>query len=572
MKIKATNSLLAVFAMYFIYSSWQGIYWKLDPHHDGYVYLPAFLAQSGLLPPQYAKSAYGIAQPVVESLFISTFGDSLITYRSIAFFLILGTALLIYRLIRLKASMTISIAFSIVWISANPLWANSIQEISMSIQTPWPNIWVQMLTLLALLLVIKCKSFCNTKFLLVGSIASTLPFFRIQGLISTAFIVALILFKKQNYKHFFIGAGITSFFWILLIANNGGIMLYLNNIIVDPIEGLNQYTTISYQLNFAKGLFGYYTFIYWLFLTLVLLLEFTTFGKSRNKKWMNLSKSYKITYSSLSLFVLVQYIETPNLWNKTIFNNSSTLVLDLAIPLAIETLALFVIRNKFKINQIRSNFNLTIGLAIFVLVNLINQYPLPDLGHRWWGSAINSIFIFLLFFHRNKNFVKLQNNISIKILIAFTVLISLTNATIFIQNESRIIEIDSPRQFNGMRISSGNENRTLNFVDSMKIIKYLEENKVKIEYKCRDGLYYVRDKDFTNKSAGALVFLPEVKRIVSAKFKSVSLYCNVNNVLLTSSLPRFSLIVGKSEGDIFVFHKSLKRFYLESKELMRDKN
>jgi hypothetical protein len=566
---RLTYGLLATLTSFFVYSTFLGIFWKLDPHHDGYVYLQTHLAQFGLLPPQYSRSAYGIAQPVVENFFISALDSSLIIYRSIAFVLILGTTLLIYKVMRLKTSKAISIIFSLLWLSANPLWANSIIRTPISIQTPWPNLWVQFLTLLALLLTIKNQKFKNSKFILVGGIASTLPFFRIQGLISTVFIIILVLLTTRGYKQFFLGFAATLTLWVLLVMNNGGMIMYFNNIILDPIEGLNRYTTIEYQLNFTKGLLGYYLFIYWLYLTFTMLLDLAAKKKLNAIQLMRSPKMYKKFYFLITAIALVQYLQTPILWRETIANNSSSFVLDLAIPLAVETLLIFLRKNRFKLNEVRTNFNLTIGLAILVLVNLIHQYPLPDLGHRWWASGINAVFIFLLFYNHKPSFILLQKDSGIKILIACTFSLSLINAVMFMQKDSRIIEIDSPRQFNGIKISNEDENRALNFLNSIEIINYLEKNQVNIDYKCRDGLYYVRDENYTNKAIEALDFLSEITTIESAKNGSVLFYCDIEDSLLNTSLPEFNIVVGKSQTDIFVFHESLLPYFSEAKEIMR---
>ena len=100
--------------------------WRLDTHHDGYIYLPSYLAQYGHLPPEFPKTVYGIAQPVLESIFLNFIGKGFIKYRIIALLLIVGCTYLIYKIITsYRVIKKLAILFELIWASANTIWAQA---------------------------------------------------------------------------------------------------------------------------------------------------------------------------------------------------------------------------------------------------------------------------------------------------------------------------------------------------------------------------------------------------------------------------------------------------------------
>ena len=151
---KSHSSILAILFAYIAFLTFISSFWRIDAHHDGYVYLSASQALNGKLPPDVTNH-HGIASPYIESLILNLTSNSLINYRFIGMSVIFITAAYIFRIIRMKLNTMTAFAFTLLWLSANPSWVGSMKQTPTGIQSIWPNLWVQLFTLLAFFLILK---------------------------------------------------------------------------------------------------------------------------------------------------------------------------------------------------------------------------------------------------------------------------------------------------------------------------------------------------------------------------------------------------------------------------------
>jgi hypothetical protein len=387
--------------------------------------------------------------------------------------------------------------------------------------------------------------------ILVGVIAGTLPFFRIQGLITSILLLTLCIVNlRRHIRTVLISFCASVFSWLLLVVANGGLVLYYYNIILNAKDGFNSYTTLNYATKFATGFINYYLIVGLLFVLIVFLsLKMSKGARTRSKQ---------TTYIFLFIPLLLSLLMSKNfhIWPSVLYRNSSTLIIDSTILISL----LYLIINWRKIVK-NKNFpweaeelNIII-LAIGVLANLVYQYPLPDLGHRWWSSSLSLIFISQLM---NKSW----NRITIEIKIIFknsfvflsvaTILLSSVQGLFFLNIDKKTIHDNNLFIFNGVQYASSNEEVIQNLFKSIKVLRYLEEKQVAVNYYCRDGLYYVRNNGYVESSKNALNFLNTKGAL--REYVGVNFYCNTNIKDISYIKDKHILLIGNSQTDFFIFN------------------
>ena len=546
------NIFLASAWLMVLFATFKAAIWRLDTHHDGYVYLPTFLAKFGHLPPEYPKTVYGIAQPVTENLIMYFIGSTFINYRTIALTIIFLTSFFIYKISKNFTNNTkYSLVMALLWLSANPTWANAKNSKLIAIQESWPNLWIQFATLLALLILqinVSHKILLN---LFVGFIAGTLPFFRIQGLFSSVLILIFILIIKGRIRYFVMGFGIALILWLIIIRLNGGLDSYLTNILSVPVDGLNQYTTLTYILNFCRGLIGYYLFIYWIYISLNIVTNFVSRNRNLFRNYMKL-KTTKMLYFILTILVVPNIFSDYKLWIDTFDRHGSTFFLDLSLPFAIEIILLNIYKKvKHKGNYISKELFFS---ALGVLINIVYQFPLPDLGHKWWSSAFSAIFLVLYFSVKPKENLTNENNYLVSLLVIITICISIINIYFFTTIKYENINNRNLTLYNGIQIPYYDKESLTKFFNSKELINYLENNKIDIDYFCRDGLYYINQSGFSSKSNEALDFVNLYKKSIHDGKNYVQFYCNYESLDKDLYISKEYIIFGNEKQDIFVFN------------------
>jgi hypothetical protein len=547
--------LLLYFALiYLLFLTYLSSSWGIDPHHDGHSYLSAYLGTFNIYPPQ-TSNVYGIAGPFIESKILQVFSLNLVAYRYIAFGLICLSTIIIYKIISIKIDKVSSKIFALLWLSANPTWVLATKGTLGHIQVVWPNLWIQTLLLVALFLLFRKKSINSLDQIFLGIVVASLPFFRIQGIISSIILIIIIsILCRKNIIYFLSSVLITILAWLLVINFNGGFTAYVKNILINPltIEAYSQHRSSLSLLKFMLNL-GKYYFVALLLLSIACIL----ISKLKSHKII-LENKFKppalmiILIITLILLVLGNY----NIWTNTIYTNLTTLLIDISVPVSL----IFFISSSYNYfyrkELIRTEEDkILVILSGIVVSNLVYQYPVPDLGHRWWSSATSVLFIAYIS-NKNIEFNFLQKlNLKKYFLIPLsicTICFSIFQGVFFQKLESTTIN-DNNNALSGMRYPAASSEMILNLQKSVKVLAFLEVSQVKINYYCRDGLYYLRRDGYSLYSKKSLDIF-EYKH--SANIGEVSFYCNYNENQFLNSNHYRPIIIGEKRIDIFLVNKA----------------
>lgn len=546
---------------YVLYLTYLSVFWRIDSHHDGYVYLSAFLATIGKLPPTVTNH-HGIASAFIESKILLLSTTSLLSYRFIGLAVIFMTALLIYKIIALKLDKKSALAFSLLWLSANPSWVASIMQTPTGIQSIWPNLWVQLFTLAVLYIL-----FCNKKILpinqvLIGIALGTLPFFRIQGII---ILIVLFIYIFIGFRKFLplilISMSFTIVAWLSLIQGNGGIKLYLDNILLSPLskEDYAEFITFnSILFNFANK-FKYYLVVLIIFLILMVA---TSFFKSFVESKVSLLKRI-LVMSVLVLALLTLTQKNSEIWVNTIYIHATTLLIDLSLPAAVLYLGYVAKKYLFKSDVITGrDQDATILLAILVIVNILNQFPLSDRGHKWWSAAPSLI---LLAHLANKKFDNKKFHINVFNFRSFvygisilTISLSMIEGRVFQQIDRTEIRNYSFASFNGITYPPDDSELVKNLLKSVGILSQLEAKGTVVSYICDDGLYYMRSGGV---SPVALSGLTKNIEFVMPKNDSIVFICHSSrrDNLSEANVDDLNIYtIGSNNTDLFIVNKDSK--------------
>jgi hypothetical protein len=552
---KIKFALISFATICLVHLTFSSSSFRVDPHHDGHSYLSAYLGIFGIYPPQ-TSNVYGIAGPFIESKILSIFSPSLIAYRYIALFLICLSALLIYKIISFKLNRTSSAIFALLWISANPTWVSAISGTSGHIQVVWPNLWIQTFILIALYILFSKENINSYERILLGVMIASLPFFRIQGIVSSILLIIIVLIKFKKKRSLFLFSLLaTSGGWLTLVQFNGGINRYFKNIIMNPltIDAYSPHRSVFAVLNFMLNLGKYYLVI--LIFLLILLLAISKFTDKSSVNKIRLQRFDPMIILALILFLLV--IGNYNIWVDTLYRHTTTLLMDVSVPMSV--IYLIYIFYKGFLNKTFSwsgNDSLLIILSTINLSNLVYQYPLPDLGHRWWSSAISVIFIAYI----SENRIKLKHlqriNLNLKYFFipvsVATIFFSILQGLFFQQINTVSVTNDQDILYR-MRYPITDSEVVLNLQKSNKVLIYLEENGIKINYFCRDGLYYLRNNGYSAYSkTGVNIFSYRYE----VNDNEVNFYCNHEKEYFPKTDKYRKIIIGQLRTDIFLVNKS----------------
>ena len=548
------KSIIVFSFIYLITLMVSALRWRIDPHHDGIMFLPAILGKNNHLPQESLFYFYGIAQPFLEGMIFKVIPVYIINYRFIAFLLIILTGYFLYKIVSLKLSKTISVIFSLIWLFANPTWANSIQSIPISIQIPWPNLWMQAIFIICIYVILRYQLRSLRTLALVSIMGTSLPFFRTQGLIYTICIVLLVLIvDKTKLYRYLIWSVMVILAWFLLIQINGGLLLYFTNTVEYPREYYRVFTTFDYFFNFFAHSMIYYLVCGIILIFYLYLINFNSFKTGFQKKL------FVVILFLLSACIMIQF--EFNQWVKIFFDNSSSILLDSFLLLAvihnIVTLVGYCTTNNVS-NKPKNRLLDFYGLAS--LSNLIFQYPLPDLGHRWWSSAILVLFIAEVYSSGLDHIFKVQKNLTRKAVILcciVSIMVSGIQGLWFLNFERKDLTVSTSHIYRGIQFPVGEQQLIDKFSSSLSVLHYIESLDIEVNYVCRDGMYYVRNNGYVAQARNFLYSSGrerEVLHYVNNSSNRVTFYCNVDSGDI-KNLSQFKyLTVGKIETDLFVLN------------------
>jgi hypothetical protein len=517
---------LAILFVYISFLTFISSFWRIDAHHDGYVYLSASQALSGKLPPDVTNH-HGIASPYIESLILNLTSNSLINYRFIGLTVIFITAMYIFRIINLKLNALTALVFTLLWLSANPSWVGSIKQTPTGIQSIWPNLWVQLFTLMGFFIILKYQKLSVREQTILGIIFATLPFIRIQACISLIVLITLtyIRFRKINII-ILAASAITTFFWLNLIRLNGGIALYLRNILGDPLSKKDyaEFITLDAILYNVANKIKYYIVIS----VLAAVIFFAIVLWQRNRKLDSNLTRQKIVFFTLTTSLILLTIKNPFIWISTLYVHATTLLIDLSVPLSVIYICYILKQYVFKSVKVSDgNHILPLSLSILNLMNLVNQFPLSDRGHKWWSSAPSVIFLAYLINNESfeKNLALKKYNVK-KIVYSFLVIsvcFSSLEGSFFQKIARNKISGYQFANFNGINYPEEDKESVQNLLLSIEVLTHLEEMNVSIFYKCEDGLYYFRQNKLSVDARSALAKNIDIP---SSRANSVIFVCN----------------------------------------------
>jgi hypothetical protein len=516
------------------------------------------LGTFGVLPPLTANH-HGIAAPFIESKLLLLTSTSLINHRFLALVVICITALIIFMIIQKKSGFWVSSIFTLLWLSANPSWAGSMKSIPNQLQSLWPNMWIQLLTVLAVLIALNRDQLKISHQVSLGILVGSIPFFRIQGLITCIVLCVFIYLKFRKWLFpFCITVLLTILYWTSLIQVNGGLKKYLVNILINPFT-VSDYapwrSTESIFLNLGHKI------KYFLVIALILLLCSIIITLVKNFTY-NRKKSNSMKEFSILLLVLLTIfgLTYPNkyIWLNSIYDNFTILLIDSAVAVAFiyisyTSICCLKLKSlKLTNQQIELSF-----LSILVLVNLINQFPLSDRGHKWWACA-PSVLLLAKFFHIKPKvtlnyFNKIDWKSSVHILAIVTITFSIVEARIFQQIDRIEITDYEYANFNGLQYPSKDSESVNNLLSSVRILTGLENRGVDIKYMCEDGLYHIRKEKYSKESLLSLN-----KNIDKFPYlvNGVVFYCNsgIYNIPILRDFNVYS--IGNNKTDLFIAPKN----------------
>ncbi len=550
--------LVLVSFIYSLYLTYLGAVWRIDPHHDGYTYISAYLGTLGILPPLTANH-HGIAAPLLESKFLLLTSTSLINYRFLALMVICITALILFKIINQRSGLLIASIFTLLWLNANPSWAGSIKGSPNQLQSIWPNMWIQLLTVFAVLIIFSRNQVKNFHQITLGIVVCSLPFFRIQGLFTTIFLCALIYVKYRSHLYSFVISGFfTLACWLSLIQVNGGIKRYFANIIINPFTVSDYAPWRSPESIFMNlGHKAKY------FIVVSLLLLFLAMIITLIKKYAYFNDGSNVLKEITLLFVLAATIilltfQNRAIWWNSLYENFTILLIDSTIIISFIYISLTLTRFvKLKNLSLNDHQKELLFLSFLVLLNVINQFPLSDRGHKWWASAPSVLLLASLLTAKSNAKLNYWNKLdwasSLKLLAIFSILFSTLEGRIFQQINRIEIANYKYANFNGLQYPLKDSESVNNLLSSVKILTELENRGITINYLCEDGLYHIRDKGYTEESLKSLN--KDIDNFPSV-VTGVVFYCNAGIYQLPSLLNFNIYTIGKNKTDLFIAPKN----------------
>jgi hypothetical protein len=550
------SSALAILSIYIAFLTYISSFWRIDAHHDGYVYLSASQALNGKLPPEVTNH-HGIASPFIESVILKLSSNSLINYRIIGMAVIFITAMYIFRIIRIKLNVMTALGFTLLWLSANPSWVGSIKRTPNGIQSIWPNLWVQLFTLLAFFIIAKNQKLSIRQQTILGIIFATLPFFRIQASISLIFLITFtyVRFRKLNIV-ILVSSALTALFWLNLIRLNGGISLYISNILGDPLSKKDyaEFITLDAVLYNLANKIKYYIVISLLAGTILFAIVLLKRKRNSNANLMR----QKIIFFILITILILLTIKNPIIWISTLYSHATTLLIDLSVPLSVIYICYLLNQLIFKsIKALDGNQILLLSLSFLNILNLVNQFPLSDRGHKWWSSAPSVIFLAYLINNESfeKNLALKKYNVK-KFIYSFlfiSVCLSSLEGSFFQKIERNKISGYQFANFNGIYYPKEDKELVQNLLLSIEVLTRLEQMKVPVFYKCEDGLYYFRKNRLSEDARAALTKNVDIP---SSRVNSVIFVCNSSRDAALD-LGNFNVFtIGKNFPDVFLVDRN----------------
>jgi hypothetical protein len=259
------------------------------------------------------------------------------------------------------------------------------------------------------------------------------------------------------------------------------------------------------------------------------------------------------------IIILVFAIATsrhPEIWPSVFIAKSSTLILDLAFVCSViyaftqRNLMLKVLKKK----TYKSEDSLFI-LSLFSICNHLNLYPIPDEGHKWWSSAVTLIFLARLIekfkdnqFLKPYKLVKIVNNTMVASLV-----LSSVNVICFLSIERYTISSPKISIYRYLQYPVSDFEKVKTFQNSMEVLSFIESTGMKINYVCRDPLYYIGNQRIA-KSVDKVFDFIQKPYILDLKHE-VNFLCSVSSSEVINLENYNYAVIGRGLTNLFVYNK-----------------
>jgi hypothetical protein len=197
-----------------------------------------------------------------------------------------------------------------------------------------------------------------------------------------------------------------------------------------------------------------------------------------------------------------------------------------------------------------------------VIVNVLNQFPLSDRGHKWWSAAPSLILLAHLV---NKKFDNKKFHINffnfrsfVYGVLILTISLSMVEGRVFQQIDRTEIRNYDFASFNGMTYPRVDSELVKNLLKSVEILSQLEARGTVVSYICDDGLYYMRSGEV---SPAALSGLTKNTEFVMPKIDSIVFICHSSRRDHLSRVNANNLniyTIGSDNTDLFIVNKDSK--------------
>lgn len=347
----------------------------IDSYHDGFIYPMALLSSEGKLPNKDFFSFYGPLGPLVQGTWLKVFGSSLFILRMHGALLIILIGLLMFLLCRKQLGISWSLIITSIWMISHPLIVNP--------SLPWPDLYVTLIQLVALLYLTHGKSELKTiHYFVLGFILSVAVMAKINALLPAAFTMILLIYAIRLRKAISV-----------LIGFLTGISMFSLIMMKFNIFGAFYEQTILYNFNrydegkSIRGIFNLKILVYGIILAVTLV--FIRNMNNRLVSHKNLLSFFSILASLVLFAVSWKYRQiavpfsalefTPQAAAQNFLKNSPYWLLFGVSFLAILYGMKFLVRkSRNEASEIELIFA-AVSLSSFLLL-----YPNPEPAHIWY--------------------------------------------------------------------------------------------------------------------------------------------------------------------------------------------
>jgi hypothetical protein len=391
---------------------------QVDPHHDGVILAAAIAVSEGHPILSGAFSQYGPLPSLIQGFVLWIFNTQLLTLRFLTAVQCLAIGIALYHITIVFTTKISARLASFTWLLASCIW---VTEFPGSL-LPWPSILSTLLSLSAIIALIKSNEYKNSYFAyLAGILFGFAGFCRIQAFILLPIVVLICLLKFQSKRRILVLsiAGYLSSLIIMFsyLVSTGSVDDFIQQVIITP---LFTYSGVGQGNNYNRFQFALY------------IIEAIGFVI------LFISTKYAIK-KIVSKFVVVGLVTTAILGIHGIGNWIATTTIPIRLKvligepmqnLVISPFYFAAVISIFLIISILLNFRVSdkqftfpqVVVIVCAVGSLPQLYPQADVMHLWWIAPLLLPCIFLFIEFLQKDLFQMNDSILQVILISGMIL------------------------------------------------------------------------------------------------------------------------------------------------------